>query len=130
MAQNTKPIFQLVPALGVLQLDDDDTTTAQTLYTGGTNGTRVDAISVCSNDTAAVNLAFFITVSATDYYLGVVNIPIGSGYTTVPKVAAMATLAPDLGYIWLPASAVLKVGAVATITADKVVNIIATAGDY
>jgi hypothetical protein len=130
MAAGTKPIFEQVPALGLVQIAPADTTTKKTLVTGATEGTRVDAISVCSNDTAAVTLMFYVTVSGVDYFLGAVGVPIGSGYTTVPKIAAMATLAPDLGYLWIPSGAVLKVAALATVTAAKVVDVVATAGDY
>jgi hypothetical protein len=113
-----------------MQFAAADTTTKKTIQTAGTNGTRLDAISLSTNDTADVNLAFYVTISSVDYYLGVVHVPTGSGYAGVPRVEAMAVLAPVLGYLALPASAILKAACVATMTAAKVMDVVALGGDY
>jgi len=130
MAANTSPIFELVPFLKGDTLDDGDTTVAITLITGATAGTRIDSLMCSTDDTAAVNLKFFIDNGGADLYLGVVNVPIGSGYTTVARVEAMATLSPSLGYLVLPNASELKVGCVATMTAGKVTTVVAMGGDY
>jgi hypothetical protein len=130
MAQNTSPIFELVPTVAGAQFTDADTTAKKTIQTGGANGSRVDAIAVSSSDTAAVNLAFYINNGAVDLYIGVVNAPIGSGYTTVVRVEAMTILSPVLRYLVLPSGYILKVACVATMTAAKVVNVVAIGGDY
>jgi len=130
MAANTSPIFELVPFLKGDTLDDGDTTVAITLITGATAGTRIDSLMCSTDDTAAVNLKFFIDNGGADLYLGVVNVPIGSGYTTVARVEAMATLSPSLGYLVLPNASELKVGCVATMTAAKVTTVVAMGGDY
>ncbi len=84
-----------------------------------------------SNDTSAINLNFYVTVSGTDYYIGVVNIPIGSGYTTVPRVDAMTTLGPILGYLFgIPGAVTIKCACLATMTAAKTLDVVPMGGDY
>jgi hypothetical protein len=130
MAANTSPIFELTPFMKGDTLDDGDTTVAITLITGGTNGTRIDSLMCSTNDTAAVNLRFYVDNGGADLYLGVVLLPIGSGYTTVVRVEAMATLAPGLGYLVLQSASELKVSCLATMTAAKLTTVIALGGDY
>jgi hypothetical protein len=130
MAANTSPIFELVPFMKGATLAIGDTTAAITLITGGTNGTRIDSLMCSTNDTTAVNLAFWVDNGGADLYLGVVNVPIGSGYTTVARVEAMTTLAPTLGYLVLPNTSELKVGCVATMTTAKLTTVVALGGDY
>jgi hypothetical protein len=130
MAQNTSPIFELVPTDKGAQFAIGDTTTKKTIQTGGTNGTRIDSIMVSTNDTTAVNLAFYINDGSTDFYIGNVVVAIGSGYTTVARVDAMATLSPRLGYLVLPSGYILKANCVATMTTAKVTDVVAMGGDY
>ena len=131
MAAGTSPIFETTVKSPGVQFTSADTTTKKTLMTAGAAGARIDRIGVCSNDTAAVNLAFSYSVGGTDYYIGNVLVPIGSGYTTVAIVDAIATLSPYLGYLTLEASALLKVNCVATMTAAKTVDIaVVCGGDY
>ena len=130
MAANTTPIFEAAPIASGLQFTSADTTTKKNLRTGSTNGDRIDGIYCSTNDTAAVNLNFYINDGSTDFYIGVVNVPIGSGYTTVSRVDAMATLAPLLGYLALPSGYILKVSCLATMTAAKTTDIVAAGGTY
>jgi hypothetical protein len=130
MAANTSPIFELTPFMVGDTLDDGDTTVAITLVTGGAEGTRIDSLMCSTNDTATVNLKWFIDAGGADLYLGNVNLPIGAGYTTVARVDAIATLAPTLGYLVLASGDELKVGCVATMTNGKVTTVVAMGGDY
>ena len=131
MAANTSPIFEEVITCGTPQtFASGDTTTKKTLVTAGSDGTRIDSIMCSTDDTTTVNLAFYISISSTDYYIGNVNLPIGAGYTTVARVDAITTLAPILGYLALPASALLKCNCVATMTAAKTTTVVPVGGDY
>lgn len=130
MAANTSPIFEEAPIVGAAQFTSADTTTKKTVVTPGADGARVDSIMCSTNDTAAVNLAFYLNNGSTDFYIGNVNVPIGSGYTTVARVEAMTTLAPVLGYLTIPAGWTLKVNCVATMTAAKTTDVVAMGGDY
>jgi hypothetical protein len=113
------------------QFTSADTTTKKTLATAGANGTRIDGILVSSNDTAAVNLQFYVNDGSTDFYLGVVAIPAGSGYTTIARVDAIATLAPaNVRALILKGTYVLKAAALATMTAAKVLDCLVCGGEY
>jgi len=128
MAAGVEPIFETTIQSPGVTFTSADTTTKKTLLTAGAAGARIDRIQVCTDDTVAVNLAFYISISGTDYYIGNVNVPIGSGYTTVAIVDAIPTLSPTLGYITLQASALLKVNCVATMTAAKTTTVAVVAG--
>lgn len=131
MAANTSPIFERNPLCGTPQtFAIGDTTTKKTIWTAGTDGGRIDSIMCSTDDTTAVNLAFYISISSTDYYIGNVNVPIGSGYTTVARVDAMSTLAPILGYLALPPAALLRCNCVATMTTAKTTTVVPMGGDY
>lgn len=129
-ANTTGPIWELVPTDKGQQFTSGDTTTKKNIQTGGANGSRIDSIMCSTNDTAAVNLAFYINDGTTDFYIGNVNLPIGAGYTTVARVEALATLAPALGYLVLPSGHILKANCVATMTAAKTTDVVAMGGDY
>lgn len=130
MAANTSPIFELTVKNAGVTIVPADTTAKKTLYTGGTNGSRIDQLAVSSTDTAAVTTMWYKNVGGTDYHIGDVVIPIGAGYTTVALVDALATLEPTLGYLVLASGEILKVAALATVTAAKQVDLVAQLGDY
>jgi hypothetical protein len=130
MAQNTQAIFEMVLTAKGVSFASGDTTTKKTIQTGGANGTRIDEIFISTNDTADVNLAFYINDGATDYYIGNVYVPTGSGYTTEIRIDAIATLCPSLGYLVLPYNYILKANCVATMTAAKITTVVAIGGDY
>lgn len=130
-ANTTGPIWELVPSIFTpVQFTSADTTTKKTIATFGSNGSRIDSIMCSTNDTTTVNLAFYLSISGTDYYIGNVNLPIGAGYTTVARIEAMTTLAPALGYLAAPTGATLKVNCVAMMTAAKTTDICPMGGDY
>lgn len=137
MAVNTSPIFELTPVFSAVQFLPADTTAKKTLYTApaeadAPSGIRIDSITIATNDTAAQNVAFYINDpngAGTDQYIGNVNVPIGSGYTTVARVEGLQQLT-TIGYIWLPFEAILKCNMVATITAAKQTDISLYGGAY
>ncbi|HEX6826397.1 MAG TPA: hypothetical protein VF077_08790 [Nitrospiraceae bacterium] len=133
MAANTDPLFGAVPIVPVpVTFASGDTTTKKTLadYSSATDyayGAIVDSIQCCTDDTAAINLAVYRYNGSTDFYIGNINIPAGSGYTTVAAVEGMRFLSLDLGYILLPAGTgtawLLRANCVATMTAAKILTI-------
>jgi hypothetical protein len=131
MSANTQPLFELTPVNAGVQLTSANTTAKVTLYTGDTNGTRIDGISCCTSDTSAVDLNFYLYDGTTSHYLGVVALAAGSGYTTVPRVDAIATIAAAaLGFLVLKPGYVLQVACNATMTSDKVTDVVALGGSY
>jgi hypothetical protein len=140
MAANTSPIFIKNRKVAVVQIVPADTTTLKTLMTAGAEGSRLLAINVSTDDTAAETLGVYIQIagSGTNFPLGVKTVALRSGDPTntgaVPSVnlldlAAIASLDPD-GSLGLGAGDVIKVGVQATITAAKTTTVAAVYGDY
>lgn len=103
-----------------------------------TDGSRVKAIHITSDDTAAQILQFAVTISGTDYVLGEVSVPAGSGTdgTTVSVSGLNATKMPALqtdGIVrWLDLAngSNLKVRSKTAVTAAKTIYIVADVGDF
>lgn len=130
MASNlVGPMWEKIPVVNGVIILPADTTAKKNIATGGADGTRIDQISISSNDTAAVNLAFYIADGGTDYYIGNVPVAISAGYLAVDRVEGIAKLS-RLGYLFLESGQILKVNAVVTITAAKQVDIVTTGGDF
>ena len=131
MTANVNPIFELTPQCTGQTFVNADSTNLKTLFTSGAEGSRIDSIVVCSNDTAAMNLAFYIGDGAADYYIGNVVVPIGSGYTTVVKVDALLTLKPAFqNFLPLHHGYTLKANVVVAVTAAKTITVVVLAGDF
>lgn len=131
MAGSQAPIFEAVPRCDAVTFTSSDTTTTKAILAAGTNGTRIDGIIITSNDTAAVNLQCYAYNGTTDFYIGVVAVPIGAGYTTVARVDGLAVLAPaQTGALILPTGYSLRMACLATMTAAKTVTVTIQGGDY
>lgn len=129
-AELNNPAVTIVPA---------DTTALKTLYTASANDAVVKSLMCVSDDTAAVNLRVLLTVSGTDYQIGTVNIPIASGTNgTANAIDVLNAISlPGLpidrnGKRVLPlkTGVILKVAALATVTAAKTVTISACVEEY
>lgn len=127
---NTAPIFEGTINNKGQQFAAADTTTKKTIFTAAAQGSRVDSISLATNDTTAVVMNFYVSDGVTDFYIGLITIVIGAGYTTVVKQDALPGISPKLGYIALPTGWVLKCACNATMTAAKVTDVVAFGGDF
>ena len=102
------------------------------------DGSRVKAIHITSDDTAAQVLQFCVTIGGVDYILGEVNVPIGSGTNGVAVAVSglNATQMPALQtdgithWLDLAAGSELKVKAKTAVTAAKTINVLAEVGDF
>lgn len=97
MAVTATPIFpqSIVNSTVVIP----GTTTTQTLITAGTNGTKVENISVSSTCASNVTINLYLTISATQYLLTQYNIPANSGNsTTIPAVSLLNNTQISLNY--------------------------------
>ena len=130
MAANVSPIFALTPINKGTQFTISDTTAKKSVLVAGANGSLVEGIVISTNDTTAVDLAFYINDGTTDFYLGVVHVPIGSGYTSVARVDGLAVLTPPDGPFVLQATYTLKAACVATMTTAKTTDLLVIAGNY
>lgn len=116
-----------------------DTTVAKLLFTAGANDSDVKSIIVTSNDTAAINLALYVTRSAVDYLLGTINIPISAGTTgsvvsvdliNTTSIPGLALDSAAKAYLPLKTGDTLKVGPIVTMTAGKTCYVSAFGQDY
>jgi hypothetical protein len=122
-----------------LILTSADTTTKTLCFTAGADDSDVKAIIVASNDTAAINLALYVTRGGTDYLLGVVNVPVSSGTTgALPSIDLLnSVLLPGLpidnvgkSYLPLKNGDTLKAAVLVTMTAAKSCYISVFGQDY
>lgn len=130
MAANTSPIFPLTPKTSPVTIVNADGTTKKTLLTAGTNGTKLDAVKIVSDDTATVTLSFYLTKGGTDYLVGTVSVTAGTGVTPGTSPAEALEYVNDGYALALEAGVVLKVAASASVTSGKTVTIVAHAGDF
>jgi hypothetical protein len=126
----TSPSVQILPAT---------TTGLVTLYTAGTNGSKIENIIVSNTDSgAAYALTLTVVTSATSYIIGTINVPLSAGNTTAAPAISLINstnipLAKDANgnpYIYLASGSVLKVNSGTTVTTAKVLSITAMGGDY
>lgn len=139
MAVTSTPIFPQLVQSPAVQILPADTTTLKTLITAGADGTIVNELLVTSTDTTARDLAVYVTISAVDYLIGTISIPANSGFTNaVPSVgffdsANLSFLQTDNNghrYLMLQSGAVLKVKTLTTVTAAKVIQVVAQCGNF
>lgn len=139
MAVVPRPIFPQVIKSDSVQILPADTTTLKTLYTADADGSLIMGILVSSTDTANKDIAFYITVSGTDHLLGTLQIPLNAGNTNaVPLVSVFshsqfANMLKDVNgnsCLYLGSGAVLKVKALTTVTAAKIIDVMIQGGDF
>ena len=135
MPANTSPIFPLVVQTSAATITNADGTAEKTLVTAGANGSRIDAVSITSTDTAAVMLTVLVHDGTTSYAVGEIAVPAGAG----TNGSALAVKGLSLAFLpWLDASGSLflrtgwslRVAAKAAITSTKTVTLVAFSGDY
>jgi hypothetical protein len=133
------PIYPQVINTPVQQILPADVSNLKTLYTGGTNGSRLEHLSCISTDTAARDLAFYFTVSSVDYLLATLNVPINSGNTnaiypvdifTHPAFSWLPIDANGNRYMYIASGVVLKVKSTTTVTTAKAIQFNIFGGDY
>ena len=139
MAVTATPIFPQTIQNWAVKIVPADTTTLKTLITGGTNGTKIEAINVASDDTASKNLQLYLNDGTTDYLLTWVAIAATSGFTTsVPSVAPLQSTQFPLNYFdsngnkvfFIKSGWSLKIAVSATMTTAKTMHITAIGSDF
>jgi hypothetical protein len=130
-----RPIFPGAIKNAALDVENADGTTIQDLVTAGANGSRIDAISVTSDDTVNIDLLVYYNDGTNDYLIARITITAGAGSdgTVVPisllNATSMPFLGEDLSY-YLEASNKLRIGAQTAVTAAKKISLVAIVGDY
>lgn len=115
-------------------------TNAATAYTAGASGGRVMSLTAVTDDTVTVNVFVFIYRGSTVIPIGLVNVPLSSGNTNAARfnvdfldgVNIVGLPLDNTGkrYIPLMPNDVLKVGALANLTAAKTCWVQAQGNDY
>lgn len=109
-------------------------------YTAGTKGGRVMSLTAVTDDTVTVNVFVYIYRGTTVIPIGLVNVPLSSGNTNAARfnvdfldgVNILGLPIDNSGkrYIPLMPNDVLKVGALANLTAAKICYVHASGNDY
>lgn len=127
----TTPQFVSTPNTIGVNYANADGTTAKTIFTAASGGSRVDALVVSTTDTAANTVVLNLVKSAVTYTLGSYTLT-PSGSLGVPKAMDLLTLIPGLGALGL----VLKTGDTLTlalgtaITAGQTASVVVIGGDF
>ena len=109
-------------------------------YKAGSSGGRVMSLTAVTDDTVTVNVFVYIYRGSTVIPLGLVNVPLSSGNTNAARfnvdfldginIVGLPIDNTGKRYIPLLAGDVLKVGALANLTAAKTCWVHASGNDY
>jgi hypothetical protein len=115
MAQNVNPTFVKTPNWGATQITTGTgQNVAVTVYTGGTNGSKINAfLGVSIGTTSAFDLLWGVSSGGTLFIYGTSSIPANAGATSaIPTVNLMSNANVPLAidsdgcpYLFLPSSA-------------------------
>lgn len=135
MAVNTQPIFVKTANNAEATFVNADGTTPKDLIIAPTDGTKIFAINVTSDDTATVNMKVFLHDGSTAYLLGTVAVPTLAGTNgSAPAVNVLdPTAIPGLdadGELFLPAGYKIQVAPLAAVTAAKTVTVVGLGANY
>ena len=139
MAGTPTPIFPQLIKNYVQTILPADTTTIKALVVAGTNGTKIESINITSTDTAVRDLAIYATISAVNYLIGTITIPITAGNTNaIPSIDVLRHLQlPSLAYdsngnkyLYLASGTTLSISVLSTVTTAKQITVFAQGGDY
>ena len=115
-------------------------TNGATAYTAGSAGGRVMSLTAVTDDTVTVNVFVYIYRGTTVIPIGLVNVPLSSGNTNAARfnvdfldginIVGLPIDNTGKRYIPLMPNDVLKVGALANLTAAKTCWVQASGNDY
>jgi len=138
--QNAAPTFPRQPNVGSVTITAAETTTLETVYTAGANGSKILGMIISSIDTANRDIVVNrVTSTPTTYQLYTVPVPLSSG--TADGVAAVNGMNPTYAaglpvdndgnpFIYLASGDTLQVNALATLTTAKTVSVTVFAVDF
>src|SRR5882724_7476117 len=138
--QNTDATFVRQPQNGKVQIANADAQAQKTVYTAGASGSKVSSLVAVSSDTAARDVQLSITNGGTSFPLGTISVPIGAGNSSgvnsvnlldPSKLVGLAYDSDGNPFIHLISGDTLTVSALTTVTAAKLITVIAaTVGDF
>lgn len=134
-----KPFFFDVPKVSNAEIANADASNLKTVVTGALNGTKVNSLTLTSDDTAARDVQFGVTQFGGSFFpLGTVTVPITAGtIAATPAVNALnRTACPGLpldsdgnSYLLLESGDTFQIKALTTVTATTKIYATAIHGD-
>lgn len=128
----TTPVYSQDMKNIAMTLVNADSTNYKDAYdnSAGSKAVRIEGLSITSDDTSTVNIAFAVLKGGTAYLLGTCRAVTLSGTDgaaariAVLSVSNIGTLAPDGVYdIWIEAGAKLQVKSLVAVTSNKTVTV-------
>ena len=137
MATTATPIFPQAIVTTVTNIVSSGASTPVQIAPGGTNGSKVEAVTIYTTDTATNTVTLYINQSSVNYPLLQFIVPAGSGNTTtipfnVLNVALMPWLPIDANgnrYLNLASGSALY-ASIASVTSAKTVTIMAQSAAF
>lgn len=139
MAVTATPIFPQALNVTPQTIVNGDGTTAKTVFTAGSNGSKLEVMNISSTDTSNRDVAIYLTRSAVNYLLTTIKILANSGNnnaipaTDCMKNAQIPSLSIDAAgnrFLLLKSGDTVSVAATTTVTAAKTITIITNGADY
>lgn len=140
MAVTATPVFTQAVNNTVVTIVNADGTNKKTAYTPGANGSIIESILVTNTDTNAYTLNIYATISATDYLIGTVTIPLSAGNTTSAPTVNLLSATSNFGSILpvdvsgnkvltVPSGTTIKVAVTGAVTAAKTITVLGIGSD-
>ena len=133
------PIFPQSVQNFAAQITNATGTGSVNICAGGTNGTKLESLSVTNTDTAAHDIQLIMTISSVAYLLATVSIPGSSGNVdTAPSVDIFRSAQwPGLAYdangnkiLYVANGATLSMQALVAVASGKTINAFASGGNF
>jgi hypothetical protein len=139
MSVTATPIFPQALRNSVQTILPADASAVKAVLAAGSNGSKVEALNVTSTDTSARDVTIYVTISATNYLIGTVSIPLNSGNTnSAPSVdilrsSQLPALAFDANgnrFLYLASGSTLSIACTSTVTTAKQITVFAQGEDF
>jgi hypothetical protein len=139
MAVTSTPIFPQAIKNTAITILNSDAQTYKTAFTGGTNGSRIEGWFVSSTDTSNRDITINFTISATNYQISQISIPLSAGtVNSVPAVnilqsAQIPNIQKDSSgnpYLYVASGTTVTINAPVTVTSAKTITSVIQAADY
>ena len=130
-----RPIFPGSINNAALLVENGDAVAAQDFITAGAKGSRIDSISVTSDDTVNIDLIVSLNDGTVDHVIARIPILAGSGTdginppVSLLNITDMPFLGEDLSYS-LKTGNKITIAAQTAVTAAKKITLVAIVGDY
>lgn len=145
MAVTATPVFPQTPKCTPQNFvqGTDSAGTYKTLFTAGTNGSKVTSVIAATDDGSATHLlTLVLTRSATDYYIGSYTIPVSSGTSGTANNVDLLSGGPSgtiIGlsidndgqkYLFMESGDTLRLTFATALTAGKRIDVITTGSNF